>query len=227
MTKVGTYKQEAYEQAVSFRKRGFTYAEIAKICNVSKGTVSNWLRHEIFSQGVAVQNKKLAVQQNKKRLELINKARVAERKHQHAEIVRLAEIEYKNYRTSPQFIAGIMVYMTVGDRHNTRTIRLTTSRPELHRLFITFLLSYLGAEKKAIHCWLLLYPEHDEVRCMKYWCRQTTISPAQFYKNQVIQGRGQKQTLHFGVLNIIIGSTLLKKKLETWVKLLEKDTKAS
>ena len=44
------YKQAAYEQAVAFRKRGFTYSEIAKICNVSKGTVSNWLRHETFSQ---------------------------------------------------------------------------------------------------------------------------------------------------------------------------------
>jgi transcriptional regulator with XRE-family HTH domain len=51
------YKQEAYEQALAFRRRGFTYSEIAKICNVSVSTLSNWLRHESFSKAVAADNK--------------------------------------------------------------------------------------------------------------------------------------------------------------------------
>ncbi|MES2967005.1 MAG: helix-turn-helix domain-containing protein [Patescibacteria group bacterium] len=217
------YKQDAYEQALAFRRRGFTYSEIAKICNVSVSTLSNWLKNEPFSKQVAETNLKRATVENTKRLASINKARTTERKGQYAEIIRLAEIEYKNYRTSPLFMAGLMLYVSEGDTQNDRLIRLTNSRTDLHRIFIRFLTTYLGVEKPAIRFWLLLYPDLDEVTCMKLWCKKTGISPGQFYKNQVIQGRSSKRTLHFGVGNTIIGSTLLKKKLMRWIELATKE----
>ncbi len=217
------HKPEAYEQAVLFRKRGFTYAEIAKICNVSKGTVSNWLKDQSFSRQVAKDNTKRAVDANKKRLVSINKARNTERKAQYAEIGRLAKVEYKNYRTSPLFIAGLMLYSSEGDMHNERLIRLTNSRTDLHRIFIRFLTTYLGVAKPSIRLWLLLYPDLNEIACMKHWCKKTSLSPAQFYKNQIIAGKSNKRTLHFGIGNTIIGSTLLKKKLMTWIELSAKE----
>lgn len=223
MTKVTHYKQEAYEQALAFRRRGFTYSEIAKICNVSVSTLSNWLKNEPFSKQIAADNTKRAKIENTKRLASINKARTTERKGQYAEIVRLAEIEYKNYRTSPLFIAGLMLYVSEGDQQNNRLIRMTNSRTDIHRIFIRFLVTYLGVEKRSIRFWLLLYPDLDEVVCMRHWCKKTGLSPAQFYKNQVIQGRSQKRTLHFGVGNTIIGSTLLKKKLMKWIELATKE----
>lgn len=217
------YKQEAYEQAVAFRKRGFTYAEIAKICNVSKGTVSNWLKDEPFSKQVAKDTTKRAVDANKKRLVSINKARNTERKVQYAEIVRLAKVEYQNYRTSPLFMAGLMLYSCEGDMHNERLIRLTSSRVDLHRIFIRFLTTYLGVAKPSIRFWLLLYPDQGEIACMKHWCKKTSLSPAQFYKNQIVNGLGNKRTLHFGIGNTVINNTLLKKKLSCWIELISKD----
>ena len=219
MTKVSHYKQEAYDQAISFRKRGFTYREIAKICNVSVGTISNWLKNEPFSQTIAKDNAEKAIIQNTKRLSLINKARNSERKQQYSEIVRLAEVEYKNYRTSPLFIAGLMLYVCEGDHHDPRLIRIANSRPDLHNIFIRFVVAYLGVQKASIRFWLLLYPDLDEITCMKHWCKKTGLSASQFYKNQVIAGRSSKPTLHFGVGNTIIGSTLLKKKLRRWIEL--------
>jgi transcriptional regulator with XRE-family HTH domain len=223
MTKVSHYKQEAYEQAVAFRKRGFTYSEIAKICNVSVSTLSNWLKEESFSKTIARDNVRKATIENTKRLSLINKARNTERKQQYAEIVRLAEIEYKNYRTSPLFIAGLMLYVSVGDIQNERVIRLSSSETNLHQIFIRFTTDYLGVEKRSIRFWLLLYPDLDEVTCMKHWCKKTGLSAGQFYKNQVIAGRSTKPTLHFGVGNTVIGNILLKKKLDRWIKLLSTD----
>jgi len=226
MTKVSHYKQEAYNQAVAFRKRGFTYSEIAKICNISVGTVSNWLKNEPFSQVVAASNAKKATLVNTKRLALINKARTTERKHQYAAVIRQAETEYKNYRTSPMFIAGLMLYISAGDIQNDRMIRLSSSRTDLHSIFIRFLTTYLGVEKRSIRFWLLLYPDLDEITGMKHWCKKTGLSAGQFYKNQVIEGRSAKRTLHFGVGNTIIGSTLLKKKLMKWIELSTKELSA-
>jgi transcriptional regulator with XRE-family HTH domain len=223
MPKSTVYKQEAYEQAFAFRRRGFTYKEIAKICNVSVSTLSNWLKAEPFSQQITTANTKRATLENTKRLALINKARTTERKSQYAAIAKLAETEYKHYRTSPLFIAGLMLYVSAGDLDTSRLIRLSTNRPELHRIFIKFATTYLGVEKNTIRFWLLLYPDLDEVACMKHWCKKTGLSVSQFYKNQVIQGRSQKRTLHFGVGNTIIGSTLLKRKLAKWMELASKE----
>jgi len=221
------YKQSAYDEAVSLRRRGFTYTEIAKICAVSRGTVSNWLKAESFSKKVAADNIKKAVKENTRRLSLINKARMAERKHQYQEALRVAATEYKHYKNNPLFIAGLATYMSLGDKKNPRTVRLSTTNATAQRLFIDFTTAYLAVPKSNIRFSLHLYPDHDVSRCMKYWCRQTGLSPAQFYKNQVIQGLGGGKSLHFGVGNTIIGSTLLKKKLDCWLTLMVKDLKNS
>jgi predicted transcriptional regulator len=217
------YKKEAYEQAIKLRKRGFTYTEIAKICDVSRGTVSNWLATLDFSKQIAISNKKQAAKDNKVRISLVNKARNAERKSQYKEILRLAEIEFRHYRTSPLFVAGLVLYQSLGDQKQPRVIRLTDLKPENHLLFIKFLTEFLGVKKENIHFWLLLYPDLDEVLCMKHWSKRIHLSVAQFYKNQVVKSLSNKATLHFGVGNTIIGNVLLKKKLLLWVELMQKE----
>lgn len=219
----GTYKKEAYEQAVAFRKRGFTYTEIAKICAVSRGTISNWLAKEEFSRQIAKTNMERAYKDNVGRIKLVNKARNAERNTQYKEILRLAETEYKHYRSNPLFVASLMLYANVGDKKLSNLIRIANNEPKFHNIFVRFALDYLGVEKPSIHFWLLLYPEHDEVKCMKHWSRKINITVGQFYKNQVVTNRSNKQPLHFGVGNTIIGNTLLKKKLLFWIELFLKD----
>ena len=219
----GTYKKEAYEQAIAFRKRGFTYTEIAKICDVSRGTISNWLANEDFSKQVAKTNKEIAYKENVGRIKLVNKARNAERGTQYKEVLRLAETEYKHYRSNPLFTAGLMVYESIGDKKPGSLLRITNSNPELHNIFIKFAFDYLGVERNRLHFWLLLYPEHDEIKCMKRWNRKINVTLGQFYKNQIVINRGNKEPLHFGVGNTIIGSTLLKKKLLFWIELFLKD----
>ncbi len=213
------YKEVAYKQAISLRKRGFSYREIAKLCDISVGTASKWLSTLPEAKQIVTENKRKAAKGNRERLLLINKARNTERQKQYKEAERMAAIEYQNYHTNPLFMAGLALYVAEGDNTHSRLLRLANSRPELHRLFIRFVMQFLGVEKSSIHFWLLLYPDLNEVTCMKYWSKKVGISPAQFYKNQYIEGRGTKRTLHFGVGNTIIGSTILKKKLDLWIKL--------
>ena len=219
------YKIEAYEQAVSLRKRGFSYREIAKICGISVGTASKWLSSLPGAELIVAENRRKAAKENTSRIQLINKTRATERKKQYLEAERIARIEYQNYRTNPLFMAGLALYVAEGDNTHVRLLRVANSRPELHRLFIRFVTQFLSVEKGTIHFWLLLYPDLDEVVCMQHWSKKTGISVAQFYKSQFIEGRSKKRTLHFGVGNTIIGSTLLKKKLDLWIKLALKEWK--
>lgn len=220
------HKQVAYEQAIAFRKRGFTYTEIAKICAVSRSTVSKWLAKEGFSQEITVRNKIRANKANSERIKLINKARKAERTKHYQAVLHQAEIEYKHYRHYPTFITGLALYYGLGDLKDPNLIRLSSARPELHLALITFVQEYLGVLRGDIRFWLALYKEHEPVACLKYWSKQTKISVSQFYKHQTINKRGNSKTaLQFGFGNTIIGDTLLKKKLLHWIKLLEKEMK--
>ncbi len=215
--------EEKYKQAVEFRERGFTLEEIAKICDVSKSTVSKWLKNNAISASVTERNKKRAGKENAKRLLLINKTRVTERRSRQKEAERAAATEFKHYKSNPLFIAGLSLYMSAGDLKSPNQIRLSTSDKDVHRLFIKFTTEYLGVEKQKIRFWILMYPTHNEETCMKKWKRATTLPFSQFHKNQVIQSQSKSAPLHDGVGNTIIGSTVLKRKLVHWIKLVKKE----
>jgi len=215
--------EDKYEQAISLRKRGFTLEEIAKYCDIAKSTASKWLQNKAFSAQVTKQNIKRAGAENAKRLKLVNKARVGERANRYKEASRSAEIEYKHYKKDPLFMAGLMLYIGSGDSKDERQIRLSSAQMAIHTIFIKFAGEYLGVEKHKIHVWLLLYPDLNEEACMKRWKKATTLPLSQFYKSQIVPGKTNKQTLHYGVGNTIIGSTVLKHKLTRWVELATKE----
>ena len=214
--------EEKYEQAVGLRKRGFTLEEVAKYCDISKSTASLWLKNKAFSAQVTKQNVKRAGAENAKRLRLIAKARSGERKRRYADAAASAKVEFSHYRTNPLFMNGLTAYVAAGDSKDDRVIRLSHISPELHRLFIKFVVQFLGVEKSKIHVWLLLYKGTSEERAMKIWSKTTTIPYSQFFKNQFVNKTNQIP-LHSGVGNTIIGSTYHKQKLKAWVQLAKKE----
>lgn len=216
-------KTEQYDQVMALRKRGFGIAEIAKIADVSKSTVSLWLKDQSWSKAITQSNQKRAAKDNSKRISLLNKARSNQNQKLYTEAERSAVIEYKHYKKDPLFIAGLMLYVSEGDDTANHQIRFTSSQSASHRIFINFAKAYLGVPRETFRFWVLLYPDIDPVKALKYWSKQTGISVAQFHKYQVIQGRSQKRTLQFGVGNTIIGGTVLKRKLLKWIEIALKE----
>ncbi len=215
--------QEKYEQAVQFRKRGFTLEEIAKLCDISKSTASKWLKNKAFSETVTKQNKRRAGQDNAKRLKLMSKTRTRERLNRYKEAERSAVTEFKHYKSKPRFIAGLMIYLTQGDLNAANQIRLSSQDIVTHKIFIKFLTEYLGVDKRDIHCWLLLYQGQKEAPCLEKWKKTTGLSYSQFYKTQFTKTKKSANRLHYGVGNTIIGSTVLKRKLLKWIELVQKE----
>ncbi len=215
--------EETYKQVLEFRKRGFTYAEIAKICGVSKATVSNYVAKKKFSKQVAKDNSERAAKENKKRMQLLNAARASERKVRYREALRSAETEYKHYKNSPLFTAGLMIYLCEGDMKDRSRIRLTTQNKDAHRLFITFLVEYLGVSKADVSFWLLLYMGMQETKEIRWWARHARLSVSQFGKTQFVAQQSKKKILHHGTGNTIIVDTVLKQKLNRWITLASKE----
>ena len=218
-------KSVQYEQAKELRKRGFTYAEIAKIVDVSKSTISLWFSRETWSISVSSDNKRRANKENSKRISLLNTARGTQYKKSYAEAERSAVIEFKHYKDSPLFIAGLMLYVSDGDVVNPQLIRITSTKPDIHRIFITFASEYLGVPKEKIRFWMLLYPDLNPEKCSLFWSKKVKVPLSQFHKYQVLEGGNIKKTTHFGVGNTLIGSTIHKRKLLKWIELCMKEIK--
>lgn len=213
--------EEKYQKARDFRKRGFSYTEIAKMVGVSRGTLSNWLGKHSFSKKVRQDNEIKARRDNIKRLSLLNKAKQNERKKRSKEALHSAVTEFKHYRHLPHFMAGIALYMASGDILITRPIRLSDSRPEVHRIFIKFVSDFLGANKSSIHCWLAIPKGVSEAKAVIEWSKMLKISHTQFYKSQQLSPIDK--ALRKTVGNTIIGDTLMKQKLHKWIELATKE----
>lgn len=218
-------KDEKYQQAVELRKRGFTYSEIAKICGVSKSTVSNWLSKKKFSKVIAKENTERAARDNKKRMLLLNKTRRAERITRYKEAIRTAETEFKHYKHSPLFIAGLSLYMADGDRKDQSRIRVNSTNSELHRIFIRFLQDFMGLEQKDMTFVVTLYEGMNETKEMKWWSRHINLSVNHFGKTQFLKSSSSHTASpqQHGSGSTFVDSTLHKKKLLHWTKLLQKE----
>jgi len=214
--------QENLEAALRLRERGFTLSEIAKVCDVSKSTISKWLKGNVVSIDVTKQNKRRAGQANAVRLRLVNKTRHTQRLAQYREVERSAATEYKHYRSNPLFIAGLMLYAGHGELSGTRSIRLSGTLIETHVIFKRFIQEYLGVAPSTLRVQLVLYPAHSEATCMKRWSKALKLPYTQFHRTQII-GSNQTKPLHYGVGNTIIGSTSHKRKLIAWIKLAQED----
>jgi len=214
--------QENLAAALRLRERGFTLAEIAKVCDVSKSTISKWLSGNAVSAAVTKQNKRRAGQENAKRLRLVNKTLHKQRVTGYDEIAKSALTEFKHYKTDPLFVAGLMLYLGQGDMSDQAAIRLSGTTVANHALFVRFAKEYLGVEPGKVRVQLTLYPAHAESVCMKHWSKALKLPYTQFHRTQVIASK-QQQPLHFGVGNTIIGSTGLKRKLTTWINLMQKE----
>lgn len=217
--------EETYKQVLEFRKRGFTYAEISKICGISKGTVSNYLSKKAFSKRVAKDNAERAARENVKRIGLVNSARKAERKARYTEAVRSAETEFKHYKSNPLFIAGLMLYMADGDQKDTSRIRMSSVNTEQHRIFIQFMQEYLGVTQDDISFVITLYKGMSETKEMKHWARRIKLSVGCFGKVQFLKTKTTPPSLHHGTGSTIIGNTVLKCKLTRWIELATKELK--
>ncbi len=230
--------EEKYKQAVEFRKRGFTYSEIAKIVGISKSTASAWLSKKAFSKRVAKDNAKRAARENIKRMELLNKARKNERRARYHEALHTAETEFKHYKHSPLFIAGLSLYMADGDQKDPSRIRVSSTNPNLHRIFIHFLHDFMGMEPDEVTFITTLYSGMDEAKEMKWWSRNIKIKLGVYHfgKTQFLKTNNTAQSSpstttktknhptppqNHGSGTTFTDNTFQKKKLLHWLHLLQ------
>lgn len=131
-----------------------------------------------------------------------------------------AKKEFENYRKNPLFWSGLMLYAGKGDKTNKNQIRFSSSEFFMVRIFISFLISYLGVTRETVKCSLFLNKDDNHSLAKEMWVNALLLNRDQFYHYQIRRekyGVGRSKKLHYGIGTIILSNVLLKKKLLLWI----------
>jgi hypothetical protein len=218
-----TYSKEYKDMVLSLRSRGKSYNELKKILKIPKSTLSDWLSPHGWSQNIAKQLTEKAKNQHTIRIRYLNKEKKRHLNKIYEEAEEEAQEEFQALKYHPLFIASLCLYWGEGDRRDKSNTRLSNIDPDMIKLFYHFLMGVCQIDKSKIKASLLLYPDLNDHDCKNFWSEKTGINKDFFNKSVFIEGRHKTRRLPYGVCNITVSSTYLKRKILIWLKVLPKE----
>lgn len=215
------FSKEFKRKAWELRKEGKSYSSIRKELNISKSTLSYWFQYLDWSREIRNENAKEIKKESTNRIILMNKTRKKQSSEKHEKMKKEAIEKFEEYKNSPTFIGGLMLYLGEGEKSlKNGRIKICNTDPAVLKIFMRFLSAFCGVNTEEIRFWLLCYPDHNIKKCLNWWSGSIGLSKNRFYKTQVIQGRHKEKKLLHGVGNIIITNVFLKTKVLKWIELM-------
>ncbi len=105
-------------RAISLRKRGLSYRKIRNKINISKGTLSIWLRDISLTKlqrETLFKDKRYGGYKGAKhqRLKRVKKT---------AQLIKSGQIEFLKLFKNPLFLSGLLLYWAEGDKHQREMV---------------------------------------------------------------------------------------------------------
>ncbi len=216
-----TSKDSEKENAIKLRKQGYSYTEILKEINVSKATLSGWLRNiklnDIQSERLRSKNEcarhlgSIALRNNR-----INKTK---------KIIEAAKSEINMINDTNLKIIGAVLYWAEGSKQNenrpSKELIFTNSDPKMIKIYLLWLNKCLFVKPENIKFEIYIHETYKKTPGVLsfYWSSVTgfpinMLSKIYFKKNKVNSIRKNKGDSYHGVLRITVKkSTDLSRKV--------------
>jgi transposase-like protein len=199
---VDNMKKELRNQARQMRQEGESVRQIALKLNVSKSTISNWVR-DIQLTAAQVEtlraNQRSYAAQNSGSQANRTKFRQLREQYQEAGKQKASEMR-------PLHLAGCMLYWAEGAKHRNR-LYFANSDPNMHRLFIRFLREELQVRDADIAIYLHCHTsDPDEITGHEdFWLELLGLSLSNMRKTYIKKGSTiQHSILQHGVCGVNI-----------------------
>lgn len=208
--------------AIKLRKEGKSHNEIrAFIPNLSKGTLSNWLKYiELTPQQLTYLEKRIGSKLEKARFASAktNRARRIERTQK---IYDEAAEEINQYISEPLFVLGLALYWAEGSKR-TGTVELINSDPLIIKIMIAWFEKFLKIPKQKLKFRLYTHKPYSNDNLEVFWASTLNVNINQFQKTiyKPTSYTIKKIPDYKGCLRIYAGSINLLRKVLSWQKLL-------
>ncbi len=204
-------KAQLREKALQLRiEEELSYSAIQKKLNVSRSTLSYWLR------GYPLDEKKILELRQKgweKGEVARERYRCTMRKKKEAKILMVYEQQRRSLRYLSKetlFVAGLMLYLGEGSKTDPNKIALANTDVKIITFFIKWLEDFLMVRRTDIKIWLHLYPNMDIKEEKQYWQDKLDFSSEQFYKPYISKLRKAsfiyRESYRHGTCTIMVNS---------------------
>ena len=218
------YKSKYHQlklKAIQLRKRGLSYNEIKKKLNVSKGTLSFWLKSVPLTEE---QKKRLYTN---KILVLARGPRSQKERRQREinEIIEKAGKEIQLPLTLEAYrLFGAALYWAEGSK--TESLKITNSDPCLILFMVKWFEKIFNIPPQELRVWLNVYPQQNEIEIKQFWSQLTGIPLENFGKSFVkpLSKNYKKNNLYYGTISVKIPrGTNIRHQIFGWIKAVLKD----
>ena len=215
------------EKAQELRLNGLSFKQIAQTLDVSKSSVSAWVRNvavpkEAFSN-INEQRRLGREQSRKTRLSNIAKINDEINARCREEIIPLSNRDL--------WIAGVMLYAGEGFKSSSvsnQRVEIVNSNPEILRIFINFLIKVCLVSKEKIRVRLMLYEDISPEEAREFWSRELGIATNQFCKPFIKRSYRDVPYRHlrrskYGTAHVNLYDIKVYKKIIGWLKAIYED----
>ena len=200
--------------AIKLRKQGLSYHNILNKVNVSKSSLSLWLRDIELTPK---QQEKLFIGREKSRYFAGSKKK-AIRIVQTNDIINKSKKEVLSFIKNPLFLIGLSLYWAEGTKNSNESVRFSNSDKAMIELMMRWFREICNVPEKKFRVQVHMHSLHCQPDLEKYWSRIASVPQRQFYKTYVKQtSLGQrKNILYNGTCTVTINSRELFRKIMGW-----------
>ena len=208
-------------KATEFRKQGLSYGEIGRRLNISKSTLSFWLKEvpvsdehkrKLYSRQVGILNMGAQSQKHRRAREISLIIENARR-----EIVK--PISLDSYK-----LFGAALYWAEGSKGGM--LQMNNSDPFLILFWVKWLAKVFKVEPIVLKARLNIYPQQNEKHLKSFWSDLTGIPIKNFGKSYIkpLSKNYKTNNLYFGTIRVEVAkSTDLRHKVYGWTRALLED----
>jgi predicted transcriptional regulator len=198
-------------KALEMRKAGMSYSQIKKELEVSKSTLSLWLRQLPLSP----ERIRELLFDNEQRIERFRNTMQNKRVKRLVKVYKNEKVKLLPLSREVLYVAGLMLYWGEGGKTKTGEISLSNTDPRIIAFYHYWLTEALKITKDQIFIKLHLYADMDYSKELTYWSQLLDIPTSHFknpyVKTTTLRGLTYKSYGHGTCKLIVYGAELYEK----------------
>ncbi|MCA9343009.1 hypothetical protein KC950_03310 [Candidatus Saccharibacteria bacterium] len=211
-------KKTEQDKAKKLREAGYSLGKISKDLNVSKSSVSRWVKDVKLSKN---QLKKLT--SNSHTTEVIEKRRNSRIRNEELarnKVIEAAKNSIESISDEKLRLIGTMLYWAEGGK-TQRLVRFSNGDPDMIKVMMKFFRKVCSVPEEKFRGYIHIHPHLDHVAAEKYWSNISKIPLSQFfktYRKKNISSKSKKDSLPNGVFDIYVMDSRLFLEIVGWSK---------
>ena len=184
-------KDKEKSLAKKLRKNGLSLNEIKRKLNVSKSSVSLWVRDIILTHKQRQKLSKKGV--GKEVIEKRRETRLKRENHRRQIIVDKAKSEISKLSKKELWLGGISLYWGEGSKTIRSGVQFSNADPRAIKFMMLFFKKCCKVPKKKFRGHIFLHSHLNDNKAKRYWHYISGIPLSQFYKTSQQQNKPSKK----------------------------------